>query len=218
MVEDAPPETRTRGSMGRKFNAMPSDQLLCGGIESFEWVCGLYGSKDGSCSPRCGTLLDQLRLDVSTSPWRPTGLAVKHCYAKPTPERCRLKFNLAFCVVVTVMNLVKALLILVVFLKLRPVANNNMDEPLLTIGDAIASFLQFPDSPTASMCLATQKKTLSVNPPRAEIRRPANSRTRSALGSALLQAGDGCFVCCCKCLTFPPPPEVHESRQKIAKD
>jgi hypothetical protein len=68
-------------------------------VETFEWVCGQYESKDGTCSPRCSTVLDQLRLDVNVSSWRPTGLAVRYCLARPTLERCRLKFSLAFCVV-----------------------------------------------------------------------------------------------------------------------
>jgi hypothetical protein len=47
------------------------------------------------------------------------------------------------------MNLAKTVLMLLVMF--------GREEPLLTVGDAIASFLRFPDNFTADMCLASRR-------------------------------------------------------------
>ncbi|KAL9614475.1 MAG: hypothetical protein Q9167_001003 [Letrouitia subvulpina] len=78
--------------------------------------------------------------------WLPFGQPVKYCLAKKVEEQCTLKFNLDFAVIVIVCNLVK---VLCMFLTLW--MHNN--SALMTIGDAIASFLENPDPYTRGLCI-----------------------------------------------------------------
>ena len=74
------------------------------------------------------TGLEQLNIDYS----------VDYCLSERVQERCKLQFSLAILIVVMACNLIKAICM---FLVLR----TQESPPLVTLGDAIASFLEFPD-------------------------------------------------------------------------
>ncbi|KAK3493802.1 hypothetical protein B0T13DRAFT_449695 [Neurospora crassa] len=100
-----------------------------------------------SCAAPCDEALPEVLLHVDN--WQPYGLVVEYCYARPTPETCSLYFSTTLDIVVLVLNLTKAVLMARVTL--------GPGSPLLTIGDARASFLKVPDEATAGMCLASKE-------------------------------------------------------------
>lgn len=67
------------------------------------------------------------------------------CLRQTVEERCRLLYNLPICVTIIGCAIVK---VVCMFLAARL----DREEPLLTIGDAVASFLTRPDPTTAGMC------------------------------------------------------------------
>jgi hypothetical protein len=69
---------------------------------------------------------------------------VDYCLSDPAPSRCQLHFNLAIAVVVTVLNFVKAALMFYV-------AYSTKESPLMTMGDAVASFIDEKDDTTNKM-------------------------------------------------------------------
>ena len=79
--------------------------------------------------------------------WTTYSGVVKECRSEITDEHCKLQFSTAILSVVIVCNLVKALSMLLLFLEY------NFD-PLVTLGDAIQSFIERPDPNTSDMCYA----------------------------------------------------------------
>ncbi|KIK53476.1 hypothetical protein GYMLUDRAFT_178964 [Collybiopsis luxurians FD-317 M1] len=76
-------------------------------------------------------------------------LRVNYCISRPVTPRCQLEFNLPVLIVVVVLNVVKVICMGIAALMLK-------DNPLVTIGDAIASFVDYPDPHTTDMCLASR--------------------------------------------------------------
>lgn len=62
---------------------------------------------------------------------------VSHCMAAKAQEHCKIRFNTSFVVAVIVCNLIKAICMGIIVWRLDP-------SPLVTTGDAIASFLDAP--------------------------------------------------------------------------
>ncbi|KXX74328.1 hypothetical protein MMYC01_209950 [Madurella mycetomatis] len=115
----------------------------CAGNQAYDWMCsGLYYNSE-TCSDRIPWLRDDL------ARWTPYGHPVKECYSLPTTERCKLLFSPTLCWVVTMLNLLKALLMLTAAL-------STDTKPLLTVGDAVASFMRAPDESTRGLCLTSK--------------------------------------------------------------
>ena len=70
-----------------------------------------------------------------------------YCLSVPTEEHCKLQFSLAIMIVVIVCNLIKTVCMSTIVWKQDP-------EPLVTLGDAIASFIDRPDVTTKENCIA----------------------------------------------------------------
>ena len=66
---------------------------------------------------------------------------IDHCLSRPVEEQCKVQFNMIIMVIVIVCNLIKTTVMGLISWK-QPV------EPLVTLGDAIASFLDEPDPTT----------------------------------------------------------------------
>lgn len=72
---------------------------------------------------------------------------IEYCLSQPIAERCKLQFSLPILLIVTICNLVKTVCTVLILVKER-------SQPLVTLGDAISSFLMEPDSTTRNACLA----------------------------------------------------------------
>jgi hypothetical protein len=85
--------------------------------------------------------------DGSSAQWPPRNThqwPVDYCLSDPAPTRCQLHFSLVIAVIVTVLNIVKAALMFYV-------AYSTKESPLMTMGDAVASFLDDKDDTTNDM-------------------------------------------------------------------
>jgi hypothetical protein len=80
----------------------------------------------------------------------PTYHSVTSCYSKRAVGQCKLKFNIPIIVIVIICNSTKAICMLLT-------AWNTKEYPLVTLGDAIASFLENPDPTTRNMCLVSKE-------------------------------------------------------------
>lgn len=77
-------------------------------------------------------------------PKNPT--AIQYCLGHPVEERCKLQFSLPIVIIVIVCNLMMTICMSIIVWKRDP-------EPLVTLGDAIASFLDRPDVSTEGNCI-----------------------------------------------------------------
>ncbi|KAF2399477.1 hypothetical protein EJ06DRAFT_538344 [Trichodelitschia bisporula] len=107
------------------------------------WVCGA----NWPCSMPCKSQLKGLQ--ANSSHWEPFGKHVDYCLSQRTIERCRLQSSTHLSIVVTVVCFLKAVAMFCVVFTAK-------DRPLLTVGDAISSFLQEPDLYTKGMCLRSK--------------------------------------------------------------
>lgn len=79
--------------------------------------------------------------------WIVSGYPIDHCISQEVDEKCALHFSLPIMLVVIICNLIKTTCMILMVLK-------EGSQPLVTVGDAIASFLVEPDPATKNLCLA----------------------------------------------------------------
>lgn len=85
----------------------------------------------------CETKSDELASDPST--WQPLGYQVEACYSQRIQQRCSFSGNISILAVVIVCNAIKVVCMLFVAYGL------DLNTPLITVGDAVASYLSRPD-------------------------------------------------------------------------
>ncbi|CAH0049583.1 unnamed protein product [Clonostachys solani] len=122
----------------------------------YYWICSQKSyiqkdeeGKDIVCNK------DAWERKMSNDIWEVAGVKVKYCLSEQTPSRCRLHIATNLVVVVIAFNLAKLLLITLILF------GNWADwDPLVTIGDAIASFIKRPDPNTGGMCLLATEEIM----------------------------------------------------------
>lgn len=94
-----------------------------------------------------GVECDPTQLNVKNSEWliTPSSIPVTECYVLPTKEQCALRYSTSILLIAIGTDIVK---LAAMFMALRLTV-----EPLATIGDAIESFLQTPDTYTKDLCM-----------------------------------------------------------------
>ncbi|KAJ9645682.1 hypothetical protein H2199_002721 [Coniosporium tulheliwenetii] len=113
-------------------NRVYADRDLGCPPDNFAWICGLTpcdnyrGEKDQFCSDRWS--------DVDATNWAPFGYKVDLCLSDMPPEHCRLQFSLHIAILVIFLNLIKALAMAYTAFGIR-------ENPLMTVGDAVASYI-----------------------------------------------------------------------------
>lgn len=119
----------------------------CGNAESFQWVCAGFGRESkGGCNIPCEERLPGLRAN-KTAVWMPEGKEALYCLAMPMGDHCKLHASAALFWIVTFTAFVKVVLLVLLAFRSR-------EGRLLTVGDAMASFLEHPDrtSETGPIC------------------------------------------------------------------
>ncbi|KIW14026.1 hypothetical protein PV08_06807 [Exophiala spinifera] len=87
--------------------------------------------------------------------WHPWGNEVQYCYSERVSEKCSYNGNIPIVAVVLVANAIKMAGMLFVAYRLR-------DTPLITMGDAVESFLNEPDRTTEGRCLLTRQEVIKL--------------------------------------------------------
>jgi hypothetical protein len=82
---------------------------------------------------------------------------IEYCLSERAEEHCKVHWNLSIAALVTVLNVLKAALIFYT-------AFFTKEQPLMTMGDAVASFLEVEDPTTIGFCLASREDTWSAGP------------------------------------------------------
>jgi len=77
------------------------------------------------------------------------GCYVTTCYSETRQGQCKLRFSIPIILIIIACNAAKALSMFLTYLYAR-------DATLVTLGDAIASFLDAPDKTTTNLCLASK--------------------------------------------------------------
>ncbi|KAL2849951.1 hypothetical protein BJY01DRAFT_138957 [Aspergillus pseudoustus] len=118
-------------------------------VDPYRWICA--ERRGATLDHPCSYYISDLQ---SRDEWIVQGHKVDYCLADNEGEKCTLEFSLPLAIVVIVANFFKAVLIMLALILL-----NNA--PLLTIGDAIASFLRTPDEVTEGESLLSREMVRS---------------------------------------------------------
>ncbi|KIX02466.1 uncharacterized protein Z518_08407 [Rhinocladiella mackenziei CBS 650.93] len=112
------------------------------------WICIFLPKYNGlhfSDQPRCN--VQDVIGEAGT--WSIADYPVDYCLSQPVEERCQMQFSLAILIVVICCNLAKGVAML---LATRMLSDRN----LMTVGDAVASFLDAEDGTTHGLCLMSR--------------------------------------------------------------
>ncbi|GAB1191853.1 hypothetical protein APSETT444_001036 [Aspergillus pseudonomiae] len=134
-------------SVQHQATFMPVENLGAKASDPYQWICS---SQRQAKDRTCGQLLSDVKDQVSKNNWYVYGYQVGYCLAERPPQRCKLEYSLPLAIIVVVFNLVKAIII-------GYTAANVTTKPILTTGDAVASFIQRPDDFTRGHCLLTSE-------------------------------------------------------------
>ncbi|CAG8898638.1 unnamed protein product [Penicillium egyptiacum] len=174
-------ENNTYTLVGTQDVFNPYEALLDSNKGPYEWLCPSSWDNhcDSSYLPIAHTLIADNNWTVEDRNDGGVFYKVDSCLAEEAPQYCKLQYSLPLTIIVIGFNIVKTTVLLYIWLGIP-------DAPILTIGDAVASFLHRPDPYTQSCCLLTNSKVKSHDQFLPEWRRPdAFIKRRRIWGSAV---------------------------------
>lgn len=116
----------------------------------------MYGtalSPQDSCDLPCDDP-QILKQTLSNSTWAPLGMPVQYSLAQKTQQQCSLRFSMDIAISVVSLNCIKLIMMALTAL----IAFERNDPPLLTMVDAVGSFLERSDSVTKGTSLLSASK------------------------------------------------------------
>jgi hypothetical protein len=132
-------------------------------FDFYDWICDTdgddgvsrygYTAEEARGQYHCSAIVSKVKANADR--WRPRGWDIDYCLSEQVTGNCDLNFSLTIMIVVILCNVSKALIMLFIAFRLR-------DKPLITIGDAIDSFLNDGDQKTKRMCLSS-KSSIKAN-------------------------------------------------------
>lgn len=139
---------------------IPSSQenpnnMLANYADPYKWICS-WQSKGYFANYHVNCIDDVKEIKNSPSEWDTySGAPIQYCLNVKIEADCQIRWNTQIAIVMVVLNFLKAGLILFTVFGIK-------EDPLMAIGDAIASFLQKPDSTTANMCIASKNDIIAM--------------------------------------------------------
>jgi len=113
-------------------------------LDDDRWVCGTtYAPPPCNLDPRLKVIKSK------PAEWSPLDFRVAYCLAERVPQLCKVQSSLHIAVVVICLNFFKAVIMLYL-------ATQTKETPFMTVGDAIASYIEVPDAETKDMCLTSR--------------------------------------------------------------
>ena len=111
------------------------------------WICDTYNQ---TAFTIC---LDTLQTpDPGT--WSIEDHPIDYCLSRQNPEVCKVKSSFYLMIIVIICNFAKLAAMLITLFKFR-------DDPLVTVGDAVSSFMNVPDDATGGACLLSKNDVAS---------------------------------------------------------
>lgn len=147
------------------------DPRMLSGYNPYQWICDYewlalkgiqsktlsfnvtvkYNLPIGTAEDLCFPLINHI-LPIA-SEWHSNGMQIEYCLSQETEGLCDIQASLPILLVVVLANIGKLFAIYFTAFHLE-------FEPLVTVGDGVASFLDHPDPTTESMCLAPKDQIM----------------------------------------------------------
>ncbi|EFR01229.1 hypothetical protein MGYG_04233 [Nannizzia gypsea CBS 118893] len=110
------------------------------------WICP---DEYDSQATGCQSYFTNTAPEAIATHWKVLTQSIRYCLVEVTQPHCKLQYSLPLTLVVMVFIVIKAITICYVAI--------TIDAPILTIGDAISSFLEKPDITVRGKCLLSMK-------------------------------------------------------------
>ncbi|KAJ4299332.1 hypothetical protein N0V90_004577 [Kalmusia sp. IMI 367209] len=132
-------------------------------VDSYDWMCTNDTNYDSNMNYiPCSNLVEGHK--NAPDDWNVGGrnsdneftpsYPVEYCLSEKAEPRCKIQFTRPIAIWVTILNVFKAALIFYT-------AFGTKEDPLMTMGDAVASFLERKDETTKGMCLLSVRDVKS---------------------------------------------------------
>ncbi|KAJ5082659.1 hypothetical protein N7532_011702 [Penicillium argentinense] len=125
--------------------------------DPYGWLCPNDWGSD------CVTYLPTIQSQIADNNWTVLsgsssggGWKVDYCLAEKARQYCKLQYSFPLTMVILGFNLVKTVILCYMWFGMR-------EAPILTTGDAIASFLRQPDPYTKGRCLLSYQEARSIS-------------------------------------------------------
>ena len=121
------------------------------GLPENSWVCGTTIADNMTLLTQSIDDFDcSISVALSNNSWLMANQPVEYCLSEQVPDICRLQFAVPIMVVVLCCNFVKLLCMTITIWRVR-------EFTLVTLGDALSSWLEKPDFSTNGICTAQKK-------------------------------------------------------------
>lgn len=120
---------------------------LGGPWTSQKWICS-----DDTCEETFDTSNPVSQIWADPESWNFAEAKVAYCLSEKPQERCRLQLSLPLAIIVVFFNVVKAVCMVTMLLRLD---KKMVDPPIMNIGDTVSSYLERSNPSTKNMGLAT---------------------------------------------------------------
>ncbi|KAF2175728.1 hypothetical protein K469DRAFT_743214 [Zopfia rhizophila CBS 207.26] len=110
-------------------------------LDIYRWMC-----KDYDREKKCGNEIPKIKKNPQA--WTVNTYPVEYCLSERAPPVCKLQFSATIAILITILNSVKAVIMFYTAFGVK-------ESPLMTMGDAVASFMENGDPATRNMCLLT---------------------------------------------------------------
>ncbi|KAF2127575.1 hypothetical protein P153DRAFT_398181 [Dothidotthia symphoricarpi CBS 119687] len=112
--------------------------------QPFQWICTGILNSDDCLGSSCQSKISGIQSQVAE--WKPFGKTIEYCMSEKIDQHCRLQYSVHLVIVVIIIGLLKTVAMLFISFRIS-------DTPMMTIGDAVSSFLIRPDATTKGICL-----------------------------------------------------------------
>jgi hypothetical protein len=124
------------------------DLLRTFGDKSNSWRCNDRRNRYTSTKiERCNLLSSPTKSALEG--WEPMDRRVLYCLSEKVEQHCKLRFSISLASIVITINVIKVIILMIAAFGMK-------ETPILTMGDAVSSFLTKPDVETKEMCLTTK--------------------------------------------------------------
>ncbi|KAI9767495.1 MAG: hypothetical protein M1835_007039 [Candelina submexicana] len=141
------------------YDFSSNDAITSTQYDPYKWICppGIIPHTSYESPINCHSIIDN-KIIPQADKWNPRNWRSKYCMTENVTGKCSLSFSLVVIIIVIVFNIGKALSMLWVAFRIT-------DQPLITVGDAISSFLTKSDDTTRGICMITKNdiKTQSLS-------------------------------------------------------
>ncbi|KAF4470042.1 hypothetical protein FALBO_3056 [Fusarium albosuccineum] len=132
-------------ALGYEYKAEDHVNNSVGVYRPYEWMC--FGMSSANDPPLCYEAIHNLT--KAPEEWAPWNFTAEYCHSKVVKENCALNASQPIIIVIVICNLFKVVIMAMMVLWVK-------GHPIMTLGDAIRSFLDEPDPTTEGLCLLSK--------------------------------------------------------------